>query len=168
MKRILSLAAIALVLSSAASARDSRAEVVRVNEVQERFAVPEEVCREERADRRDYRRRGESNTAGTIVGALIGGALGNQVGKGDGRDAATVGGAVIGGVVGSNIDRNNGDNRDRYDRNDRYAGNDRDYVCFTRNRWETRTAYDVTYRWRGRLVTERFDSRPGRFVRVNR
>jgi uncharacterized protein YcfJ len=38
---------------------------------------------------------------GTIGGAIIGGALGHQIGKGDGRDAATIVGAVIGGILGS-------------------------------------------------------------------
>lgn len=38
---------------------------------------------------------------GTIGGAIIGAALGHQIGKGDGRDAATIAGAVIGGILGS-------------------------------------------------------------------
>jgi outer membrane lipoprotein SlyB len=42
---------------------------------------------------------------GTLVGALVGGALGNQIGKGDGRKAATIGGAVVGGAVGHNIEK---------------------------------------------------------------
>jgi surface antigen len=42
---------------------------------------------------------------GLAVGALAGGILGNQVGKGSGRVAATAIGAVIGGVVGSEIGR---------------------------------------------------------------
>jgi outer membrane lipoprotein SlyB len=48
-------------------------------------------------------RRG--STGATVVGALIGGALGNQVGKGDGRKAATVAGAVAGGVVGNKVSK---------------------------------------------------------------
>ncbi|MGE4073100.1 MAG: glycine zipper 2TM domain-containing protein [Lysobacterales bacterium] len=48
-------------------------------------------------------RRG--NTGAIVVGALIGGALGNQVGKGDGRKAATVAGAVAGGVVGNKVSK---------------------------------------------------------------
>ncbi len=43
--------------------------------------------------------------AGLAVGALAGGILGNQVGKGTGRIAATAIGAVIGGIVGSEIGR---------------------------------------------------------------
>ena len=42
---------------------------------------------------------------GLAVGALAGGILGNQVGKGSGRVAATAIGAVIGGIVGSEVGR---------------------------------------------------------------
>jgi outer membrane lipoprotein SlyB len=45
------------------------------------------------------------NTGAIVVGALIGGALGNQVGKGDGRRAATVVGAVAGGAIANNATR---------------------------------------------------------------
>ena len=43
---------------------------------------------------------------GTIAGAVVGGALGNQVGSGSGRTAATVAGAVGGGVVGNRMEQN--------------------------------------------------------------
>lgn len=42
---------------------------------------------------------------GLAVGAVAGGILGNQIGKGSGRVAATAIGAVIGGIVGSEIGR---------------------------------------------------------------
>ncbi|WP_066095836.1 glycine zipper 2TM domain-containing protein [Xanthomonas massiliensis] len=38
--------------------------------------------------------------AGTAAGAVVGGLLGNQIGKGNGRKLATVGGAVAGGATG--------------------------------------------------------------------
>lgn len=42
---------------------------------------------------------------GTVIGAVAGGILGNQVGKGQGRLVATAIGAVVGGIVGSEIGR---------------------------------------------------------------
>jgi surface antigen len=42
---------------------------------------------------------------GLIVGAVAGGILGNQVGKGSGNVLATVAGAMVGGIVGSEIGR---------------------------------------------------------------
>ena len=44
---------------------------------------------------------------GTVLGAIVGGALGNQVGKGDGRKAATVAGALAGGAIGHSIEKDN-------------------------------------------------------------
>jgi surface antigen len=43
--------------------------------------------------------------AGLAVGAIAGGILGNQVGRGSGRVLATAVGAVVGGIVGSEIGR---------------------------------------------------------------
>ncbi|MDE2154603.1 MAG: glycine zipper 2TM domain-containing protein [Xanthomonadaceae bacterium] len=42
-------------------------------------------------------------TAGTILGAVAGGVLGHQVGRGKGKELATVGGAVGGGLAGHAI-----------------------------------------------------------------
>ncbi len=42
---------------------------------------------------------------GTLVGAVAGGIIGNQVGKGSGRVVATAVGAVVGGIVGHEIGR---------------------------------------------------------------
>lgn len=51
---------------------------------------------------------GNNGTLGAIIGAVAGGVLGNQVGKGDGRKAATVAGALAGGVVGNQVGKRNG------------------------------------------------------------
>jgi surface antigen len=42
---------------------------------------------------------------GTLAGAVVGGIIGNQFGKGSGKVAATFAGAVIGGIVGNEIGR---------------------------------------------------------------
>ena len=42
------------------------------------------------------RTQGQASTGDTLFGALIGGALGNQVGGGKGKDAMTVLGAIVG------------------------------------------------------------------------
>ena len=48
---------------------------------------------------------GPNEDAGTVVGAVAGGLVGNQFGKGSGNVLATVAGATIGGLVGSEIGR---------------------------------------------------------------
>jgi surface antigen len=50
---------------------------------------------------------------GLAVGAVAGGIIGNQVGKGKGNILATVAGAVVGGIVGSEIGRSM-DKQDQY------------------------------------------------------
>lgn len=43
------------------------------------------------------------STLGTVGGAVVGGVLGNQIGRGTGRTVATVGGAAGGAVVGNRL-----------------------------------------------------------------
>lgn len=57
-------------------------------------------------DRIEFLAGRRTTGAGAVTGAIVGGALGNQVGAGDGRRAATVAGAVLGGVAGNEIERN--------------------------------------------------------------
>ena len=54
-----------------------------------------------------YATSSRTSGGGALLGAIVGGALGNQVGKGDGRKAATVVGAVAGGVAGNQIEKRN-------------------------------------------------------------
>jgi outer membrane lipoprotein SlyB len=49
---------------------------------------------------------GNNSAAGTIIGGVAGGLLGNTVGGGSGRAAATVLGAVGGAVIGNRIAKN--------------------------------------------------------------
>ncbi len=67
------------------------------------------VIRIESIGQRDNRVGG-----GTVLGAIVGGALGNQVGKGDGRKAATIVGALAGGVVGHDIEKDQRRSRSYY------------------------------------------------------
>jgi hypothetical protein len=103
--------------------RHNRVERVVVQHVYERPAViyqtPPVVYRERivyrdrpvyyEAEPRYYERpatySGDSSNRliGQAIGAIAGGALGNQVGRGNGRIAATAIGAVIGSAIGGNV-----------------------------------------------------------------
>ncbi len=48
---------------------------------------------------------GSNATAGTVIGAIAGGVIGNQFGQGSGRTAATLGGVILGGLAGNSIAR---------------------------------------------------------------
>jgi uncharacterized protein YcfJ len=50
----------------------------------------------------------DHNIVGTGLGAVAGGVLGSQFGKGSGKTAATVGGVVAGGVAGNQLIPTNG------------------------------------------------------------
>lgn len=45
----------------------------------------------------------QNAATGTIVGAIAGGIIGNQFGRGGGRTAATAGGVILGGMAGNQI-----------------------------------------------------------------
>ena len=77
-------------------------------------AQPQPVAREECHDEvttHTVEPKDKHQIAGTAVGAVIGGVLGNQFGGGDGKKLATVGGAVAGGYAGNKIQENNQEKR---------------------------------------------------------
>lgn len=112
-----------------------------------------------------YQGDASSKTTRTLIGAIIGGALGNQVGSGDGRTAATIAGAVIGAQVGKNSGQGNRDDRnERYDYYRDSAGRER--RCRTVGGESYRDAYRVSYSYSGRSYQAITDSKPGRTIRV--
>jgi uncharacterized protein YcfJ len=147
------------------------ARVVSVDPIIERYDVPvnRDVCYEEpvqyyepRYAYRDGRHR--DNTGATMLGALIGGALGNTVGHGDGRRAATIAGAVIGGSVANNNARRGG-----YYESGGYVRQGSREVCDTRTEYRSEeeiVGYDVAYRYNGRVYHTRTDTDPGERIRV--
>ncbi len=137
------------------------ADVLRVDPIyrQVRQARPREECFDEQVTRVEP--GGGDPTGGTVVGALVGGALGNTVGRGDGRRAATIAGAVIGGAVGRNVDRNNGGPPREY--------SDVETRCRVVEEVAQRrelVGYDVEYRYRGDVFMSRLDYDPGSRLRV--
>lgn len=112
--------------------------------------------------------RKSSNTGGTIVGALVGGALGNQVGKGDGRTAAT----IVGALIGAGIGKHTGDGYDRY-RNDsgvelrcRTIADDDYRRRYGEQHYPDSDLYRVTYTYGGQSYQSMSYDRPGRYVSV--
>ena len=84
------------------------------------------------------------NVGGLLLGGLIGGVLGHQVGGGSGKDLATVGGAVAGALVGNNVaGRNNAGTSPGYG----VIGQDVQRCETTES--TTPAYWDVTYNYRG-------------------
>lgn len=117
---------------------------------------------------RAYPARGAAGSM--ILGGLIGAAVGNQIGSGDGRRAATVAGAIIGSAIGHDAaDRRAARGYEPYGA---YRGEPRSYEverCDTRyeDEWEERVdGYRVTYDYHGQIRTTRLPYDPGDRMRV--
>jgi uncharacterized protein YcfJ len=144
------------------------AKVVDVQPLTRRVRVssPERECWDEtRYDERDYGRPRARNSAGpTLLGAVIGAAIGNQIGSGDGRRAATAAGAIIGAGVGNaQAGRRNGYEQPPPPR------------AYTVQRCETHyredvqeriDGYRVTYVYHGRRGVTEMPYKPGDRIRV--
>jgi uncharacterized protein YcfJ len=153
--------------------RNERRDIATVVAVRERYSDPgyaRQECWNERTNAYDsgyYRDqngrlyRGDSTANGTLLGALIGGAVGNQVGKGDGRTAATVAGAVIGGALGNKVDREHDSTAYEYRDNSGVVRR-----CRTVSDGGRFGGYDVTYRYAGQTYHALMNYRPGRTMRV--
>jgi uncharacterized protein YcfJ len=78
--------------------QNMNSQVAQVIRVEPRYVtVQQRQCQQ-------YEVQGQDNSAaGTIIGGLAGGIIGNQVGSGRGREAATAIGAVTGAIVGNNL-----------------------------------------------------------------
>ena len=145
------------------------AKVVDVQPVYHTVLVPEDhrVCGEQAVQRRvaEYRSPGPA-----IFGAILGGVIGNQLSRGHGdrhhhgrrhdRAAATVAGAVIGGAVAAEIQYSS--YPARY-----YTENVQ--VCNTQTSWHEQAqivAWDVSWKYRGRIYHGRMDEPPGDRIRI--
>lgn len=133
------------------------ADVLAVKPVTETTKTPKEVCNEvavnEQAPVKDPNR-----IAGTAIGAVAGGLLGNQIGGGTGRTLATVGGAAAGGYAGNQVQKNMQENK---------TASRTETRCKTVYESHTKTvAYDVRYRLGEEEGQVRMDHQPGARIPV--
>ncbi len=168
----LATASLAAALAPAAFAQPftDNARVVSSAPVFERIPIQREECWNERERGYRERRVTRSDTGapigpGTVLGAIVGGVAGHQVGRGRGNDAATAAGAVVGGLLGNQYDR------DR----DAPPVTEVERVPVERDVQRCRTVdevreatvgYDVRYEYRGRQFTTRLPQDPGRTLPV--
>jgi len=78
------------------------AEVLAVQPVKQTVKTPREVCKDVTVTRQAPV-KDQHQIAGTVLGAVAGGLLGNQIGGGTGKKIATVAGAVGGGYAGNKV-----------------------------------------------------------------
>jgi len=131
--------------------------VTNVAEIKETVKTPREVC-EDVAVTRQAPVQDEHKIAGTAVGAVVGGLLGNQIGGGSGKKIATVAGAAAGGYTGNKV-QGNMQARDTYTTTERRCNTVTDSH-------ENVIGYNVTYMLGDQEHTVRMDEKPGSRIPV--
>lgn len=146
MKNLLKiLGAMALVSAASALQAQEMARVVSSTPVMQQVTVPRQVCTETPVVVQRQR-----SGAGAVVGALAGGIIGSQVGRGSGQGAATAIGMIGGAILGDQIE---GDPAPVV----RTANS-----CTQQVTYENRVVgYTVVYEYAGRQYTAQMNSDPG-------
>jgi len=121
--------------------------------------------RECRLEKRVTHHKKKRSATPTIVGALVGGAIGNKIGHNkSNKRVGAVAGAILGGSIAHDIQSNR---HHKYHDRGRHVSTER--VCHTTHttRYEKKiTSYDVAYKYRGRSYNTIMDSHPGKRIRV--
>ena len=124
--------------------------VISSTPVIQQVAVPRQVCNESQVVT-----PGQKSGAGVAMGAIAGGAMGNQVGQGSGRALATALGIFGGAMLGDKIE-GPGTPEVRHVQN-----------CATQTFYENRTVgYNVVYEFAGKQYTVQMPQDPGPTVRL--
>lgn len=135
-----------------------------------RIEEPRRECWDERVvyeERPDNGYWFDNGVAGSVVGAIAGGVAGHQFGKGRGKDAATVLGAAIGAGVGQRVAVNNSRRNPGPESYERVAYEER-CQTITDFRTEQRIeAYDIAYRYGGRIYRTTLPYDPGSRIPVD-
>ncbi len=122
-------------------------------------STPRQECWREPV--RHIETRNDYTTGRTILGGLIGAAVGHQIGHGRGKDAATVVGGLAGAAIGANSARDDSYREEHVDYEDRCR------TTYTRHEEERVEGYDVTYVYGGREYTTVTAEHPGKRIPVN-
>ena len=124
--------------------------VISSTPIIQQVAVPRQVCNNEQVVT-----QGQKSGAGAAMGAIAGGAIGNNVGQGSGRAAATMLGLFGGAILGDKIE---GPSTPEV----RNVQN-----CSQQMFYENRTmAYNVVYEFAGKQYTVQMPQDPGPTVRL--
>lgn len=128
------------------------AEVLNVKPIKKTIHTPREECHDEVVT---HKRpvKDQNRIAGTAIGAVVGGLLGNQVGGGRGKTVATVAGAAAGGYAGNKTQEHMQDG-------DTYTTTEQRCRTVTDSE-EKITGYEVRYRLKGKEDTVQMDHEPG-------
>ncbi len=146
-----SLAACFMALFATASVHAQEVgRVISSTPIIQQVAVPRQVCNNQQVVT-----GGQKSGAGAAMGAIAGGVIGNQVGRGSGNALATMAGLVGGAILGDNIE-GGGTPEVRNVQS-----------CSQQMFYENRTmAYNVVYESAGKQYTVQMPQDPGPTVRL--
>ena len=133
------------------------AQVLNVEEIKETVETPREVCEDVEVTKK-VQPKDEKKIAGTAIGAVAGGLLGNQIGGGSGKTLATVAGAAAGGYAGRKVQGN------QQDKNTHTTTERRCHTVTDTS--ENVVGYQVTYTIGEEKGSVRMDQKPGSRIPV--
>ncbi len=157
------LSTLLLGLSSTSSLANSHTDYARVTQVSPIYETitirePHRQCH---LEERSVGHHNQRSATPTIVGALIGGAIGNELGHNkSNKRVGAVAGAILGGSIANDLNRGH-----RHQRHHTKTHK----VCNTSHttRYEKQvTGYDVNYKYRGRIYSTITDTHPGNRIKV--
>ena len=135
------------------------ADVLAVEPINQQIKTPREVCKDVTVTRQAPV-KDQHQIVGSVIGAVAGGLLGNQVGGGNGKKIATVAGALGGGYAGNKVQEGMQD-RDTY--------SSTETRCNTVNDISDKVVgYNVKYKLNDKVGQVRMDRDPGGQIPVNK
>ncbi len=144
------LASLMAVLASFSAQAQEVGRVISSTPIIQQVAVPRQVCNNQQVVT-----NGQKSGAGAAMGAIAGGVIGNQIGRGSGNALATMAGLVGGAILGDNIE-GGGAPEVRNVQN-----------CSQQMFYENRTmAYNVVYEFAGKQYSVQMPQDPGPTVRL--
>ena len=99
----------------------------------------------------------QDDAGAAIMGGVIGGVLGHQVGGGRGKDVATIGGAILGTIIGQNSARRQ--NQTRYQATTSYQTQRECSTRYTEQSQRSFTGYKNVAYFKGRKIVKYSDTR---------
>ncbi len=160
MKKLTSISILAALVGSSAAYAQSEQQIVSSKVLNRtpimesiQISTPKRVCYQEQVVTQNTK-----SYTPSILGGIVGAAVGNQVGSGRGKDLATVAGGVLGASVGRDVQNKNAQTHTALVER-----------CHdeTEYHYEERvTGWRVTYEYNGQSYITRTDSDPGETLKL--
>jgi uncharacterized protein YcfJ len=150
MKRYTPLACLLAALSASSVFAQEVGRVISSMPIIQQVAVPRQVCTQQQVAT-----QARKSGAGSAMGAIAGGVVGNAMGKGEGNALTTMIGVIGGAILGDKIE------------GAPPAEVHNMQTCSTQNFYENRTvAYNVVYEFNGKQYNVQMPQDPGPTVRL--